>query len=337
VTQGALLFLNQTVEGIKPIRIVGLYGVDEGGERQVTRVRSGFDPGDRRPQSLNADLGAGQLRPVSEGAATGLPGGQAFLEKAIEGGHERRVGPRPIQPKGHVSHTDRVLATPQAFHHQRFEAAQGEGAIHRVCEDSRSPSRGSDGLETRPGAMFYCALPNLNRLAPLMDYQSAYNLIVPIVERKYGVEVMISDVVDPNTGDFDGKTILIDYDQDLEVALFVLVHLFGHTVQWNISDEYRALGLNVAVGKTPEEMAAITEYEQGATRMGITLLHEAGVRDMDGWASDWWRADFEYLLHFYATGEKKDVRSLLKRGGEALSPLPIPRFTPQKFASRWSF
>jgi hypothetical protein len=170
-----------------------------------------------------------------------------------------------------------------------------------------------------------------------VDFQTAYNLIVPVIEKKYGVEVMISDVVDPNTGDFDGQTILIDYNQDLEVALFVLVHLFGHTVQWNISDEYRALGLNVAVGKTPEEMAAITEYEQGATRMGIALLHEAGVTDMDGWASDWWRADFEYLLHFYKTGEKKDVRSLLKRGGESLAPLPIPAFTPHKFASRWSF
>lgn len=184
--------------------------------------------------------------------------------------------------------------------------------------------------------MVYAARSTSRRWS-LVDFQAAYNRIVPIVEGKYGVEVMISDVVDPNTGDFDGQTIMIDYNQDLEVALFVLVHLFGHTVQWNISDAYRALGLNVAVGKTPEEMAAITEYEQGATRMGIALLHEAGVTDMDGWASDWWRADFEYLLHFYATGEKKDVRSLLKRGGEALAPLPIPQFTPQKFASRWSF
>jgi hypothetical protein len=169
------------------------------------------------------------------------------------------------------------------------------------------------------------------------DYRSVYNRVVPLVEKRYGIEVTISDVVDPNTGDFDGRQILIDYDQDLEVALFVLVHLFGHTVQWNVSEAWRDLGLNVAVGKTKEEMAAITEYEQGATRLGIALLHEAGVRDMDGWASDWWRADFEYLLHYYATGEKLDVRGLLKRGGEALAPLSIPAFTPQKYASRWSF
>jgi hypothetical protein len=169
------------------------------------------------------------------------------------------------------------------------------------------------------------------------DYRAVYNRVVPVVEKTYGVEVAISDVVDPNTGDFDGETILLDYDQDLEVALFVLVHLFGHTAQWCTSEAYRKLGLDAATGKTPEELAAIHEYEQGATRIGIALLHEAGVTDMDGWSSDWWRADYEYLLHFYATGEKLDVRSLLKRGGEALAPLPIPRFTPKRYASRWSF
>jgi hypothetical protein len=169
------------------------------------------------------------------------------------------------------------------------------------------------------------------------DYQAVYNRVVPIVEGRYGVEVTISDVVDPNTGDFDGQRILIDYDQDLEVAVFVLVHLFGHTVQWNVSERYRALGLNTPTPTTPEEMAAITEYEEGATRLGIALLHEADVVDMDGWASDWWRADFDYLVHFYRTGEKLDVRTLLKRGGEALSAAPIPHFTPRRFASRWSF
>jgi hypothetical protein len=169
------------------------------------------------------------------------------------------------------------------------------------------------------------------------DYRAAYNRVVPVVEKKYGVEVVISDVVDPNTGDFDGEKILLDYDQDLEVALFVLVHLFGHTAQWCTSEAYRKLGLDAATGKTTEELAAIEEYEQGATRIGIALLHEAGVTDMDGWASDWWRADYEYLLHFYETGEKLDVRSLLKRGGDALAPLPIPSFTPRRYASRWSF
>ena len=60
------------------------------------------------------------------------------------------------------------------------------------------------------------------------------------------------------------------------------------------------------------------------------------MTDMDGSASDWWRADYE-SCSTSTRRQKLDTRSLLKRGGERLEPLPIPRFTPQRFASRWSF
>ena len=62
------------------------------------------------------------------------------------------------------------------------------------------------------------------------DYQDAFNRVELLIESRYQIGVSISDVLDPNTGDFDGTQIKIDYDQDLETALFVLVHLFGHTV-----------------------------------------------------------------------------------------------------------
>ena len=171
-----------------------------------------------------------------------------------------------------------------------------------------------------------------------MNFQDAYNRVERRIEERYGIDVTIADVVDPNTGDFDGSRISIDYDQDLEVALFVLVHLFGHTVQWNISEEFRRIGLDSTPGKSEEEMAAIYVYERDATRYSLELLHEAGVVDLDSWVSDWWRADWEFLRHFYETGERLDVRSLLVRGvGDALTPLPIPEFTPRRWVSRWSF
>ena len=65
---------------------------------------------------------------------------------------------------------------------------------------------------------------------PLTDFQEAFNRVELLIENRYGIPVSISDVLDPNTGDFDGVSIKVDYDQDLEVALFVLIHLFGHTV-----------------------------------------------------------------------------------------------------------
>src|SRR5437764_988984 len=50
---------------------------------------------------------------------------------------------------------------------------------------------------------------------------------------KRSVRVYIGDVTDPNTGTFDGAEIGIDWANDLDMSLFVLVHLFGHTVQWH--------------------------------------------------------------------------------------------------------
>jgi hypothetical protein len=170
------------------------------------------------------------------------------------------------------------------------------------------------------------------------DFQDAYNRVCDRIEKRYGIEVTISDVLDPNTGDFDGATIKLDYDQDLDMALFVLAHLFGHTVQWNVSEEFRALGRETSPGKTEEELARILVYERDATRYSLTLLHESGVEDLDQWVSDWWRADWDFLSHFYRTGERLDPKKLLRPGGgPALAPLPIPDFQPHHWVSRWSF
>lgn len=173
---------------------------------------------------------------------------------------------------------------------------------------------------------------------PASDFQDAYNRVCSRIEERYGIEVTISDVLDPNTGDFDGERISIDYDQDLEIAFFVLVHLFGHTVQWNVSEEFRTLGRDTTPGKSDEQLARIFEYERDATRYSLALMHEVGLLDLDQWITDWWRADWTFLSHFYRTGEKLDVKTLLRPGdGDALTPLAIPDFQPHRWVSRWAF
>jgi hypothetical protein len=172
---------------------------------------------------------------------------------------------------------------------------------------------------------------------PFALLKDAFDRCERRIEDRYGVGVSISDVLDPNTGDFNGVAIQLDYDQDLDAALFVLVHLFGHTAQWNTSDEYRRLGYDVSPGRSEEELTRIYAYERDATRISLALLHEVGVTTLDQWASDWWAADWKYLAHFYRTGEKLPFRALLAPGAERLTPLPIPEFTPQKWISRWAF
>jgi hypothetical protein len=172
----------------------------------------------------------------------------------------------------------------------------------------------------------------------MMSFKEAYDRIERRIEDRYHIPVSISDVLEPNTGDFDGMRILVDHDQDMESALFVLIHLFGHTVQWNVSEYFRKLGSDVTPGKSEEQLRQFYTYEKDATRYSVQLMHDSGVKDLDRWVSDWWHADWKYLEHFYRTGEKLNFRSLLRPGeGEVLTPLPIPEFTPQKWISRWSF
>ncbi len=175
----------------------------------------------------------------------------------------------------------------------------------------------------------------------MIDFQTCYNRVEKHIEDRYQMPVSISDVTDPNTGDFDGLSIKIDYAIELDLAFYVLLHLFGHSLQWNLSAEYRRLGLDQSIPKSPEEMERIYEYERDATRYSLTLCRDAGVQpvqEIDRWVSDWFDADYAFLAHFYTTGERLDPRSLLRPGeGELLTPLPIPEFTPQRWASRWSF
>ena len=175
----------------------------------------------------------------------------------------------------------------------------------------------------------------------MIDFKTCFNIVEKHIEDTYEMPVVISDVVDPNTGDFDGTTIKLDYELDLDLAFYVLLHLFGHSVQWNISEEYRQLGQDQSIPKPPEVMQKIYVYERDATRFALTLCRDAGLRpidELDQWVSDWFAADYEFLEHFYTTGHRLEPRELFKAGqGELLTPLPIPAFTPQRWTSRWSF
>lgn len=162
-----------------------------------------------------------------------------------------------------------------------------------------------------------------------------FDTIEPYIERRYGVPVRISDVTSPFTGDLDGAEIQVDHDQELESAVFIIAHLFGHTVQWNTSPEARAIGYRLYVHATEEELAALVAYEIVACRYSIQLFHDAGVLDLDQWLSDFSACDLAYLLHFYRTGEKRPMASFWQDGTPRLEPLAIPEFTPHKWVARF--
>src|SRR2546425_5192395 len=49
---------------------------------------------------------------------------------------------------------------------------------------------------------------------------------------KYGFLIEYRDLEPPRTGIFDGLRIVIDPDVSFEMQCFLLLHLFGHSVQW---------------------------------------------------------------------------------------------------------
>ena len=165
-------------------------------------------------------------------------------------------------------------------------------------------------------------------------FREVFNQLERAIEERYGLPVVITDVTDPYTGDLDGAQILVDYDLDAEEALFILVHLFGHTVQWNVSPKDRELGLLEVKNPTDGLLSQLARYEQDAARYSLQLFHESGVRDLDQWLANFAACDVAYLMHFYRTGEKRSFRSFWNDHAAGLTPLEIPDFRPTKWISR---
>lgn len=165
--------------------------------------------------------------------------------------------------------------------------------------------------------------------------REVFDAIERRIEDRWSIPVTISDVPNPFTGDLDGEQILVDYDLDIEDAVFILVHLFGHTVQWNLSERAREIGLARPGQWTEAQLAEVAAYEREACRYSLQLLHEAGIRDLDQWISDFAACDSAYLMHFYRTGEKRPFRSFWCEGAPLVTPLPIPAFQPTRWISRY--
>jgi hypothetical protein len=155
------------------------------------------------------------------------------------------------------------------------------------------------------------------------------------IEDRWGIPVTISDVANPFTGDLDGERIAVDYDIELEDAVFILVHLFGHTVQWNVSEDARRIAFARPGQWTEAQLAEVGAYELEACRYSLQLLHQIGFRDLDQWISDFAACDAAYLMHFYRTGEKLPFRSFWRDGAPLVTPLAIPPFQPTRWIGRY--
>jgi hypothetical protein len=148
------------------------------------------------------------------------------------------------------------------------------------------------------------------------------------IEKAHGVHVVTRDVPDPLIGDLNGAEIHIDFAVTAEQRLFLLAHLFGHTVQWNIRPEAFELGQPRKPPVNNDSLPALMDYEREAARYALGLFHEIGITGADQWFSDYAACDNAYLRHFYLTGEKKDFQSFWRDGTPLIEAQPVPAFVP---------
>lgn len=150
------------------------------------------------------------------------------------------------------------------------------------------------------------------------------------VEQAYHVSVVTRDIPAPLLGDLDGLEIHIDPAVDPEQRLFLLAHLFGHTVQWNANAGAFEIGKLFQPPVEEVLLATIMEYEQEAASYSLSVFHQIGIYDADQWLSDYSACDLAYLRHFYRTEEKKSFRSFWRDNANRIVAKPIPPFTPMK-------
>ena len=162
-------------------------------------------------------------------------------------------------------------------------------------------------------------------MIPFADYAARFE---QRVEKAYGVRVITRDVPDPLTGDLNGAEIHIDYAVTPEQRLFLLAHLFGHTVQWNVSPGAFELGQPRHPPVSEECLPVLMDYEREAACYALGLLHEIGVTDADQWFADYAACDAAYLRHYYVTGEKREFLSFWQEGVSPIEAWSIPKFDP---------
>jgi hypothetical protein len=156
-----------------------------------------------------------------------------------------------------------------------------------------------------------------------------------LIQSQYHIAVSFVAIPPPFTGDLDGAEVRIHEGHEIDARFFTLVHLFGHTVQWNTSDRARKIGDSQPGRYSAAELDEVKAYECEASRYSLQLLHEAGIADLDQWVSDFACADLSFLAHYYATGERKPVADFWVDGQPLLQPLAIPGFQPRRCKFRW--
>jgi len=142
------------------------------------------------------------------------------------------------------------------------------------------------------------------------EKKPAFELVLSQCEsiiREMGLNVVYTHNLDPFfKGDLDGKTIYIGFHLPASEKLFNLLHLAGHSIQWNTDELLRTMGSELYVNPNDELLRKLQNYEWQANCYALTILHKTGEYRLDKWLERKYAIDMLYLTQFYKTGKKSN-------------------------------
>ena len=154
---------------------------------------------------------------------------------------------------------------------------------------------------------------------------------------KRGFVLEYRDLEPPRTGIFDGLRIVLDPDVDFEMQCFVLLHLFGHSVQWVAPAIEHKLDALQNTSDKEQFMQVLRDYEYEAAGFALTLLHDLGIRDLDAWFSDFVATDWRYVERYYHEDRIPPWNECVIANAPLLQPLPIPPLVHRQVQVRFAF
>ena len=154
---------------------------------------------------------------------------------------------------------------------------------------------------------------------------------------KYGFAIEYRDLEPPRTGIFDGLRIVIDPDVGFEMQCFLLLHLFGHSVQWVAPSIAHKLDALQHTEDRQRFMEVLRAYEFEAAGFGLQLLHERGIVDQDQWYSDFVQTDWRYVERYYQTDRLPPWEECVVSEQPLIDARPIPELRHHQVEVRFAF